>query len=239
MTAGRLLTVTSTSSVAVLPAVSVTVRLSGNEPLSIYDRLAVALLIEPFGDLVDGLEECMADPFGALVPGFGDTGALRAAVEAGFGWALAPDYAAPANCRRFWYVSAAKQEPRLGRRFEEPGSDLESPLDIARRIKALHGDLPDAPVAMDVFLTAHPDHALAVARVAMAERYPYAEIRDNLIGEACLPIDMLRCKLAFFGASKFDPKSDRWTRITLCQSAPLADELATRADDWWLPVFGG
>ena len=50
-----------------------------------------------------------------------------------------------------------------------------------------------------------------------------------------LPIDMLRCKLAFFGASKFDPKSDRWTRITLCQGAPLFDEL-DNADDWWLPV---
>jgi hypothetical protein len=75
-------------------------------------------------------------------------------------------------------------------------------------------------------------------RVACAARYPYGEIRDNLIGEDCLPIDMLRCKLAFFGASKFDPKSDRWTRITLCQGAPLFDELQDRADDWWLPVFG-
>ena len=43
---------------------------------------------------------------------------------------------------------------------------------------------------------------------------------------------------AFFGAGKFDPKSDRWTRITLCQGAPLAADLASRdADDWWLPVF--
>jgi hypothetical protein len=68
-------------------------------------------------------------------------------------------------------------------------------------------------------------------------RYPYGEIQDNLIGEQCLPIDMLRCKLSFFGASKFDPKSDRWTRITLCQGAPLIDELGEGADDWWLPVF--
>ena len=53
----------------------------------------------------------------------------------------------------------------------------------------------------------------------------YAEIHDNVIGEGCLPIDMLRCKLAIFGASKFDPKSDRWTRITLFQGAPLLGEL--------------
>ena len=67
-------------------------------------------------------------------------------------------------------------------------------------------------------------------------RHPYAEIRDNLIAEDCLPIDMLRYKLAFFGAAKFDPKSDRWTRITLAQGAPLFDELDS-ADDWWLPTF--
>jgi hypothetical protein len=114
---------------------------------------------------------------------------------------------------------------------------LESPLDIGRRIKALFSALPDTVEPVSVFLTRYPDHALAVSRVAVLTRYPYSEIRDNLIGEDCLPIDMLRCKLSFFGASKFDPKSDRWTRITLCQGAPLADELQTRGDDWWLPVF--
>jgi hypothetical protein len=66
-------------------------------------------------------------------------------------------------------------------------------------------------------------------------RHAYAEIRDNLIGHDCLPIDLLRCKLSYFGAAKFDPKSDRWTRITLAQGAPLFDEL-DNADDWWLPV---
>ena len=76
----------------------------------------------------------------------------------------------------------------------------------------------------------------AARRVQTLARHPFSEIRDNLIGEGCLPIDMLRCKLAFFGAGKFDPKSDRWTRITLAQGAPLADEL-DQADDWWLPVM--
>lgn len=50
------------------------------------------------------------------------------------------------------------------------------------------------------------------------------------------PLDMARCKLSFFETSKFDPKSDRWTQITLAQGAPLRDELGD-ADDWWLPVF--
>ncbi len=74
-------------------------------------------------------------------------------------------------------------------------------------------------------------------RVQTTARLPYGEIRSNLIGGDCMPIDLLRCKLSFFGAAKFDPRSDRWTRITMYQGAPLADELhAPDADDWLFPV---
>lgn len=200
-------------------------------------ELTAALLIEPFGDLVDGLTECMADPGFGPGPVPCDTGALRSAIEQHFAWALTPDYEDHDCCGQFWYVSEAKQEPRLGRRFEEAGAELESPLDIGRRVKALYRDLPVQNIRTSSLLQTYPDHALAVSRVQLAAQHPYAEIRDNLIAATCLPIDMLRCKLSFFGASKFDPKSDRWTRITLCQGAPLADDLAHGADDWWLPVF--
>jgi hypothetical protein len=120
-------------------------------------------------------------------------------------------------------------------RESEPGAELESPLDIGRRICALAEDLPrEGTVA--TFLAKHPHHRAAVRRVQSLAHAPYGEIRDNLIGQECLPIDMLRCKLSFFGAAKFDPKSDRWTRITLCQGAPLYDEL-DQGDNWWLPTF--
>ena len=39
------------------------------------------------------------------------------------------------------------------------------------------------------------------------------------------PIDILRFKLSFFGACKFDPKSNLWTRITLFQGVPLPKNL--------------
>ncbi|MDW3222637.1 MAG: hypothetical protein R8G34_07060 [Paracoccaceae bacterium] len=201
-------------------------------------ELVIALVIEVFPELVDGLSECMADPFGPSDALPRDTQAMRAVLEEEFAWALTPDYTARDQCHQFWYVSAAKQEPRLGHRFDEAGAELESPLDIARRLKALHADLPADAMELCAFLERYPEHLLAASRVGLAQRYPYGEIRDNLIAETCLPIDMLRCKLSFFGASKFDPKSDRWTRITLCQGAPLADELNQNADDWWLPVFG-
>lgn len=200
-------------------------------------ELLLALLLEGFPDHIDDLSTDMGDPVGALITPFCGTDALRAAVQADWGWALAQDYDAPEACRRFWYVSAAKLEPRLGDRFAEGGADLETPLDIARRIKAMQTNLPAQDQPVSAFLKTHPEHAHAVTRVATLARYPYAEIRDNLIAQTCRPIDMLRCKLSFFGATKFDPKSDLWTRITLAQGAPLGDALTLEEDDWWLPVL--
>ena len=64
----------------------------------------------------------------------------------------------------------------------------------------------------------------------------YGEVRDNLVGDGFVPVDLLRCKLAFFGAVRFDPKSDRWLRINMYQDAPYPDELGLAdADDWLFP----
>ena len=45
-------------------------------------------------------------------------------------------------------------------------------------------------------------------------------------------IDMLRLKLSFFGAVKFDPRSDKWLRICMFQGAPLPTELQSSDDDY-------
>ncbi len=193
-----------------------------------------ALLIEPFGALVDDLAEGMAtDSVPRLDPAM-SCATLSNLITRDWAWAMG-DYAAPDACHQFWYVSQAKAEPRLGLRAVEPGAALESPLDIARQVAKLAADLPETGTVA-AFLALYPQHRASVRRVQAMAQAQYGEIRDNLIGRNCLPIDMLRCKLAFFGAAKFDPKSDRWTRITLCQGAPLRDEL-DRCDGWWLPTF--
>jgi hypothetical protein len=198
-------------------------------------ELIAALMLEPFGDLIDGLTDCMATPFVPELDPTMSCADLKALIDAEWDWACVVDYDAPAECAQFWYVSEEKLEPRLGYRHEEPGAEFESPLDIGRQVKAIASDLTATETPVGQFLANYPQHRAAARRIQSLARHPYAEIRDNLIGETCLPIDILRCKLAFFGAGKFDPKSDRWTRITLAQGAPLFDEL-DNADDWWLPV---
>lgn len=207
-------------------------------------ELIVALLIEPYGQLVDELSEHMTSSAAFPLDPTMHVESLRGLLAECFGWALGIDFDADVECSQFWYVSEEKLEPRLGKRHEDPGAELEMPLDVARRVQRLAAALDDAAPSQSlaVFLVDHPEHRFAALRVQTAAKYPYAEIRDNLIGGGCLPIDMLRAKLAFFGASKFDPRSDRWTRITLAQGAPLFEDISSpepgfEADDWWLPVL--
>jgi hypothetical protein len=178
----------------------------------------------------------MATPFEAEIDPSMPLERLRNIISDHAAWASKPDFGTEAATAQFWYVSEEKLEPRLGRRHSEPGAELESPLDIARRIHALARDLEGVDGLTADFLARHQGHRFVVRRLQALPEHPYAEIRENLIGENCLPIDMLRCKLAFFGATKFDPKSDRWTRIALAQGAPLFDEL-DQAGDWWLKGF--
>ncbi len=203
-------------------------------------ELIVALVLEPHGELIDELAGSMASKVEPVLKPAMRVAELVRQLEATFGFALDIDFSEGPQTAQFWYVSEEKLEPRLGTRALEDGAELEMPLDIARQVQALSEDLaeadPDETVA--AFLLQHPMHRYAVTRVQTAARHLYSEIRDNLIADTCLPIDMLRLKLSFFGAAKFDPRSDRWTRITLYQGAPLFDELTPdAADDWWMPIL--
>ena len=208
-------------------------------------EMMVGLLLEVCGDVIDDLEDCMDSHVDARLNPSATIESLKHILHTAFQWTERCDVHSQKGQAQFWYESEEKLEPRLGLRYEEPGADKERPLDIARRAEALKAAVSDMPDDMLVaeFLLQHPDYRYIVRRVQTAAWAPYGEIQDNLIDESCLPIDMLRCKLSFFGASKFDPKSDKWTRITLYAGAPLAEDLSqhsTRqidADDWWLPVL--
>lgn len=204
-------------------------------------EMLVSIVIEPFGDLVDDLGMTMAARETPCFSSARTVADLKPLLEDHYRWALETDLDDPEQSRHFWYTSAAKLEPRLGNRFEEDGAECEFPFDIPHQIQALHADLAgydEATLLADIMMR-QPEHRFIIRRVMETAASPYGEIADNLVAASTRPIDMLRCKLSFFGASKFDPKSDLWTRISLYQGAPLAEGLAAdNADDWLFPALG-
>ena len=66
----------------------------------------------------------------------------------------------------------------------------------------------------------------------LLKNFHMQKFKDNTIGEKVVPIDMLRLKLSFFGALKFDPRSDKWLRICMFQGAPLPQELRNYDQQW-------
>ena len=139
------------------------------------------------------------------------------------------------NHQNFWFISKNKEEPRMADRFEEHGSELEQPLAIARDIKKLYEQLlplKNNSTTIAQFLSLNPDLRHVVRRAFIIEKFPYSEIQDNTIGKSIVPIDMLRLKLSFFGALKFDPRSDKWLRICMFQGAPLPNELKNYDEQW-------
>ena len=200
----------------------------------------VSLMLEPYGEIVDDLADQMsADEVSCFrIDGAMPLERLRDLTEDVYGWALKIDWTLPENRARVWYVSQEKLEPRLGERFEEPIEPYEQPLAPGRDAAAMHADIEawDGDRTTAAFLLRHPEHRHVARRAQLTARFPYAEIRDNTISADLLPIDLLRCKLSFFGATHFDPRSDRWVRINMYQGAPFPHELAdVDADDWSYP----
>jgi hypothetical protein len=193
----------------------------------------VSLLLEPYGELVDELAQCMdADEHLAFfIDGVMPVARLCEIIETRCQWALQVDYDQPENRARFWYTSAEKLEPRVGERFHETGAEYELPLAVGYDIKLMYTALAAREQEQTIaeFLLAHSEHRHTVRRVQNLAVRPYAEIQDNLIAADMLPIDILRCKLSFFGATKFDPRSDRWVRICMYQDAPFPHELLASA----------
>jgi hypothetical protein len=199
-------------------------------------ELLASLVMEPYGDLVDDLVGQMAvdERAGGRLDGRMRVGELRTLLREVYDWALAIDFDDPDARAQLWYADAATGEARLAARATlDP--ELERPCAPAYDVQALAGALDD--VADDVtvaeFVLRRPEQRGAVRRAQLARRHAYAEIRDNTLDADLLPLDLLRAKLAFMGATRFDPSSDRWVRVTFYQGAPLADELeSTDADGW-------
>lgn len=201
-----------------------------------------SLMIECYVDEVADLEDMLTlDEAYTLKPDM-KISELNEIIESTYDWALDIDFDAPDEMAKFWYKSEEKMEPRLGARYAEPGAEKEIFLGMAKNIRDCHNDVAkllhhNPNMSIGSFVMQHPVHRFIVRRMQTMSETVYGEIRANVLHEDILPIHLLRCKLSFFGVSKFDPRSRLWVRNTMFQGAPLMDELGkTCVDDWAFPM---
>jgi len=196
----------------------------------------VSIMLEPYSEIVQPLIKEMSSDEDKYfnIPTNRRVDELRLILEKKYPNILTINFEKKENYKKFWFISKNKEEPRLADRFEEEGSDLEQPLAIARDIKELYQKLLVSKnnLTIDQFLIENSNLRHVVRRAFIIEKFPYSEIQDNTISEKIVPIDMLRLKLSFFGALKFDPRSDKWLRICMFQGAPLPHELKNYDEQW-------
>tara|TARA_B100000989_G_scaffold16388_1_gene10874 strand:- start:249 stop:1910 length:1662 start_codon:yes stop_codon:yes gene_type:complete len=196
----------------------------------------VSIMMEPYNEITNPLVSQMSSEEDKYftIPSSRTIKELINIIEKKYSNILKINFEKKQNKQNFWFISKNKEEPRLADRFEEGGSELEQPLAIARDVKKLHEKLLDTKNNSTVadFLSKNSELRHIVRRAFIVENFPYSEIQGNTIGKDIMPIDMLRLKLSFFGALKFDPRSDKWLRICMFQGAPLPDELKNYDEQW-------
>jgi len=196
----------------------------------------VSIMMEPYSDIIDPLVSNMSSEEEKYfnIPTNRTVRELQNIIEKKYPNILDINFDQKDNNQNFWFISKNKEEPRLADRFEEHGSELEQPLAIARDIKKLYEKLKTLKGNSTIaeFLSSSSELRHVIRRAFIVEKFPYSEIQDNTIGKSIVPIDMLRLKLSFFGALKFDPRSDKWLRICMFQGAPLPSELKNYDEQW-------
>ena len=196
----------------------------------------VSIMMEPYNNITEPLVSNMSSDEDKYfnIPTNRTINELKEIVEKKYPNILDINFDQKESQQNFWFISKNKEEPRLADRFEEHGSELEQPLAIARDIKKLYEKIlsENENLTIAQFLSSNSELRHVIRRAFIVEKFPYSEIQDNTIGKDIIPIDMLRLKLSFFGALKFDPRSDKWLRICMFQGAPLPTELKNYDEQW-------
>ncbi|MBC7003139.1 hypothetical protein BIZ37_11280 [Photobacterium sp. BZF1] len=200
-------------------------------------EIILSCLMELYPDIADSFQEKMnCDETLALTSGK-KVKDLMLVLESRYRWAIDTDFQLPENSYWFWYRSQDKEEPRLGVRGEEAGEERELPLDIGRQVYRLYSALlqSEPQQTLAEFLVQNPQYRGIAKRAWTLGNKVMGDIQMNVLHKGSLPMHLLRCKLAVFGATKFDPRSDRWVQVTFFQGAPLLDEI--HDGEWLFPVL--
>jgi hypothetical protein len=201
------------------------------------EEILVSILIELGADLVDDLEADLYSGQSEAVRPELTLAEIWKELHEAYAWCLEYDFSDPKQEHFFWYRSAFKSEPRLGIRGIDDGVDLEMFIGVAREVCRLHAHLLQmsegerSATTVGHHLLSHPEHRTIIRRISSLQAREFGEVRENLLAHDIMPIDLLRCKLAFFGAARFDPKSDRWVRVVLFHGAPRFDSLGKHDSD--------
>ena len=202
-----------------------------------YDTQEIARvqLLELYPEISENLAEDMSDVEEMKINESQTLRELNSLIEKDYQWALEVDFSKKDNDYLFWYISAAKLEPRLGERYNEEGSELEQNLGVAKMVQNLHLIIQkeDLDLSVSEYLILKPEFRGIIRRIQSLEQYPYAEVQDNILSKETIPINMLRFKLSFFGANRYDPKSDRWLRVSFFSGAPFLSNLNEQNVDSW------
>ncbi|MDE8604384.1 hypothetical protein M3I01_016065 [Marinomonas sp. RSW2] len=205
-------------------------------------ELLVSVLLELYPELVDDLEDYYCEEEFLDLDPLMPVKQLQQVIEQRYAWALSIDFSEPGTKETFWYRSEDKMEPRLGNAQTEPGKEKQMALGVGYAVRKCYDQL-------SVYANDHPHHTTArfmvaqpklrgiVRRIQSMNRCVYGDIQANLLERDVLPMHLLRAKLAFFGVSKFDPRSKLWVRNTMFQGAPLLEDIGrTFNDDWFMPL---
>ncbi|MFK8029694.1 MAG: hypothetical protein AB8G18_05610 [Gammaproteobacteria bacterium] len=223
-------------------------------------EILFSCLIEIFPELVDDLADAADANETFRVKPEQTLRKLKTTLEQHYDWALNIDFDNPNSRAVFWYRTAEKTEPSLGRANVDEGADRQLHVDVARQAYELHEHICDHVERNPTDLVAHflinyPSLRYIVSRVQTMAATRYGEIRANVLDIDITPTELMRCKLAYLGASNYDPESRVWMINTLFQGAPIVEDVnksaeasvvdlnestttnENRFDDWSFPLM--
>jgi len=195
-------------------------------------------ILELYPNITDPLAEDMSISDDLFIDSESTVDELKKLIKKNYTWAININFDNKNNTYLFWYVSEEKLEPRLGERYNEPGAKLEQPLGIGKMVNDLYkliNNLDKKILSLTIaeFLLLYPEYRGIVRRIQTLANFKYGEIKDNILAKSVMPINMLRFKLSFFGASRYDPKSDRWVRVSFFPGAPFYADLNKNSVEEW------